>query len=190
MSNEIVFLGNSLTEGFDLTVFNDPLIINRGISGDFTEGVLLRLKEVTARNPSKIFLMIGINDIIEKVPLSTMCENYEMIIERIKAESPGTKLYTQSALPVRLRTSGATGDAVRVYTESFLTKNKDINEKVKVYNECLEELSQKYNLTYIDLHSRFMGSGGLKPGYTYDGVHLTREAYRVWYEQVLPYVKE
>ena len=36
---------------------------NRGISGDVTDGVLLRLGELIKYKPTSIFIMIGINDL-------------------------------------------------------------------------------------------------------------------------------
>src|SRR4051812_2060560 len=52
----IVFLGNSLTEMFNLSTLGDSSIINRGINGDFTQGVLKRLPEVISLQPSRIFI--------------------------------------------------------------------------------------------------------------------------------------
>lgn len=190
-TNEIIFLGNGLTEGFDLSVFNIPNMLNRGISDDFTEGVLKRLSEVTARKPKKIFLMIGINDILEKVPLNDICSNYERIIQQVKQETPGTKLYIQSALPVYLRKSGeAMGDAARPYTESWLTTTKSMNNTISEYNKRLEQLCSKYRLTFINLHPYFLQENVLKHEYTYDGIHLGEKGYRVWRQQVAPYVEE
>jgi len=62
---EIVFLGNSITEGFDLEkYFPDTVPINRGISGDHTDGLIERLEySIITLEPSKLFILIGINDI-------------------------------------------------------------------------------------------------------------------------------
>ena len=58
--NEIIFLGNSITEGGDWKVlFPNQNVINRGISGDTTDGILFRLDEITSSKPKKIFILIG-----------------------------------------------------------------------------------------------------------------------------------
>ena len=64
---KIVFLGNSITEaGGDWNVrFGTSNIVNRGISGDMTEGVLNRLDEIIHYKPIALFLLIGINDIFD-----------------------------------------------------------------------------------------------------------------------------
>ena len=52
---EIIFLGNSITEGCDWkSLFPDKNVLNRGISGDVTRGVLNRIDEVTSSKPKKI----------------------------------------------------------------------------------------------------------------------------------------
>src|SRR5476651_1691760 len=56
----VIFLGNSITEmGNWKKVLNDTTVINRGIGGDITYGILKRLKDITDRSPSKIFILIG-----------------------------------------------------------------------------------------------------------------------------------
>src|SRR5207244_10058498 len=57
---DVVMLGDSITEGMDWReLFPDVRILNRGIAGDTSAGVLNRLDEVIARHPKMVFLMIG-----------------------------------------------------------------------------------------------------------------------------------
>ena len=63
-SHSIVFLGNSLTQNFELSeFFPNHKIKNRGINGDVSAGILNRVKSITALHPSKIFIEMGINDL-------------------------------------------------------------------------------------------------------------------------------
>lgn len=174
-SDSKVFLGNSLTEGFDLTLFEDSNIVKRGISGDFTSGVLLRLQEIIDSKPAKIFIEIGINDIVEKVPLDEIEANYDEILKRITTNSPGTQIYIQNILPTAL-------------TYIRLTTNEDVNRRVDKMNERLEALAKKYNATYIDLHSHLEVDNALNKKFTHDGIHLSEEAYKIWRDVVKPYL--
>src|SRR5690348_15002827 len=62
MKGGIAMVGNSITEGGNWKLLlKDTTVINRGISGDVTFGVLNRLKEITDHQPGKLFLLIGIN---------------------------------------------------------------------------------------------------------------------------------
>ncbi len=176
-TGHIVFLGNSLTEGFDLKILGDSTIINRGISGDFSEGLLKRLDEVIALKPSKLFIDIGINDLIEHVSVKEICRNYQKIIERVQKESPSTSIYMQSLLPVHLN-------------GSFLTSNEDVNEVVKEQNAELKALADKMKIPFIDLYSHFVVNNEMNPRLTYDGIHLVKEGYEIWKGVLTPYLAD
>ncbi len=172
----IVFFGNSLTESFNLSIFGDSSIINRGIRGDFTEGLLKRIDEVISLQPGKLFIEIGINDIFEKVSTDEINENYEKIIKRIKTESPKTKIYIQSNLPV-LR-------------KSFFTSCDALNKIVREQNEQLKKLAQRYDVTYINLYDHFVKDNALDPHLSFDGVHINAFGYDIWKKMLIPYLKD
>lgn len=75
-TGHIIFLGNSITEmGNWKQLMNDTTVLNRGISGDITFGVLKRLDDVIKKQPSKLFLLIGINDIGKDIPDAVIADN-------------------------------------------------------------------------------------------------------------------
>lgn len=177
--NEIVFLGNSITDGAEWSeIFNDLRIKNRGISGDITEGILYRLVEVTESKPAKIFLMIGVNDLARGISQQQILLNYEKIIKQIKDDSPQTKLYIESVLPVN--------DAFSQF-KNHVNKNSLI---IRLNND-LKALSMTYSAKYIDLHSVFKDiNGKLDAKYTEDGLHLNGAGYMLWKTQVEQYIHE
>jgi len=163
----IVFLGNSLTEAGR---WNDILpgrpVINRGISGDISFGVVARLDEVLSHKPAKVFLMIGVNDLKRNVPTGHIIENYKRIVARIRKDSPKTEIYLNSVLPVN----------PDILIESFhAVKNADI----AVLNEALEALaSENKKTTFVDLHPVVADERGyLREAITPDGIHLEVAAY-------------
>ena len=168
-TNDIVFLGNSITDRAD---WNELLgmsnVHNRGISGDITFGVLQRLSEVTDGKPAKVFILIGINDISRNIPDSFIADNYRKIIERIKKESPRTKIYFQTLLPVN-----------NEFTQFKNHYNKD--KHILWLNERIKALGKQQNITVIDLYPHFLNSEKkLDKKYTLDGLHLNAEGYKVW----------
>lgn len=167
--DEIVFLGNSIIEGGAWSeLFKNIKIKNRGISGDITEGILNRLDEVTESNPSKIFLLIGINDLAHGIEIDSVYKNYEIIIKRIIKDSPQTLIYIHSLLPVNDKF---------YYFKNHTNKGKAI----LALNKKLINLAKMYNQKYIDLYSKFVNEEGkLKEEYTIDGVHLTGKGYLLW----------
>jgi lysophospholipase L1-like esterase len=175
---EILFVGNSITAGGEWSeLFNNPNVKNRGISGDVTEGVLFRLEEITESKPSKIFLMIGVNDLSKGISTDSILTNYETIITRILNATPSTKIFIQSILPVNDEYD---------YFKDHINKGNSI----LIINEKLRRLSEKYNQKYIDLFSSFANAEGkLKHQFTFDGLHLNGNGYTAWKNLIADYVE-
>jgi len=170
--NQIVFLGNSITEGGKdwNEKFGVVGISNRGISGDSTDGVIARLNEIIHFSPKAIFLLIGINDIYNELTPSTdyVANNILKIIKRINHELPETKIFLQTILPV----------------EKEVYKNKiiEVNGMIKTF------VSQS-KFEIIDLYSIFVNKEGkMNKELSYDGVHLNDKGYSVWVDHIKPTV--
>ncbi len=87
----IVFLGDSITQGWNTSLnalFLGNKVVNRGISGDTTRGVLLRIGDVTALNPRGVVLLIGTNDLEEKATPEVIAGNLKLILAALKAHNP------------------------------------------------------------------------------------------------------
>ncbi|MCX6270061.1 MAG: GDSL-type esterase/lipase family protein [Bacteroidetes bacterium] len=172
----VVFLGNSLTEHFNEHMMFKDHVINLGISGDFTEGILKRMDQVTRLKPRKLFIMIGINDIIEKVPPFHMRNNYRHMFHNFSHECPDTQIFIQSILPT-------------IGLESPFTSNRDNVNLIRETNDFLKQLCLKDHLTYIDLFSHFItDTHELNPDLTTDGVHLNEKGYAVWERVLTPFL--
>jgi lysophospholipase L1-like esterase len=172
---EICFLGDSITDGCCWTeLIGNIKVTNRGIGGDTAQGVLDRIDEVTAGKPSKVFLMIGTNDLAwagKTVPETV--ENISKILDAIKTQSPQTQIYLQSILPV-----------IDGRNDKF--DNKDIEE----INPLLVKLASDKKVTFINLAPSFKdATGQLKQEFTEDGLHLNGKAYLVWLGQIKQYLK-
>ncbi|MBK7149229.1 MAG: sialate O-acetylesterase [Bacteroidetes bacterium] len=171
----IIFVGNSITEGGNWSeLFPDKVILNRGIGGDVTEGVLQRIDEVTRHRPAKIFLCIGTNDLAKGIAEATILQQYRAILDTIQAQSPETRIYVQSVLPVG---------------KDLITGHS--NEKIIPLNAALKQLCLERKLTYIDLFPLFTDSTGyLNPAYTNDQLHLLGNGYLLWKKTIEPYMNE
>lgn len=178
--DEIIFLGNSITEGGDWkALFPNKNVVNRGISGDVTEGILYRLSEITASRPNKIFLLIGTNDLARGKSESYVVDQIASILEGIKKESGHTEVFLQSILPV----NPAVGDK--------FSGHKRNQQLIVSVNNKLMELSKSMHITFIDLHKKFRDpKGALKSKYTDDGLHLNGKGYQKWKKVLKPYMKE
>ena len=88
----IVFAGDSITQGWGVDFkksFDGLKLANRGIGGDTTRGILLRLQEdVLSLNPKAVVLLIGTNDIEVEVPVEAIGRNFQKIVAALKAHDP------------------------------------------------------------------------------------------------------
>ncbi len=168
-SGAVVFFGNSITQaGKWSDYFDESKIVNRGISGDNTEGMLARINEIASYKPAKIFIMAGINDISLSRSNSKIMKNYRALIEEIIRTSPNTMIYIQSVLPIN--------NDFGVYTRLSGKENQIID-----LNKRLFVLAAKEGLEYINLHSLYCDENGkLREEFTNDGIHLYDEAYYLW----------
>jgi lysophospholipase L1-like esterase len=175
LQGRIIFLGNSITEMGDWKrLTGDTTVVNRGIGGDITFGMLSRLSLVTVLKPSKIFLLIGINDIGKDIPAPVIAQNIGRIIDRIRAESPGTKIILQTLLPVNP-------------TVDKFPQHYDKNEKVLEVNNLLRTLAKEKQVPLADLHALFRDNKGLlRAELTGDGLHLdpNGNGYRIWVDHL------
>ena len=167
--NEIVFLGNSITEGGKWQeLIPNKHVVNRGIRGDVTYGVIARMDEVLAAKPARIFILIGINDMKRGTPQEVILNNYRKIIRMVKTESPATKIYVESILPVNKAMLPA-------------TYAKLSNPAILEMNNQLKAICEVEKLNYVNLHEVFAGPDGeLKKELSLDGLHLRSAAYILW----------
>lgn len=177
---DIVFLGNSITDGGEFSeLFDDITIKNRGISSDVISGVIERLYQVVDHSPSKIFLLIGINDVSHNLSVDRLAEEYGKLVKEIREKAPDTRLYIQSVMPIN-------NDFGRYRN----LKGKE--STVVRFNERIKEIASVNGAVYVDLWPALAdpSTGKLKKEFTNDGLHLLGKGYKAWADAIRPLVKE
>lgn len=171
-SNPIYFVGDSLTRRNDWQqTFPYVTIVNKGIDGNKTKHLLKRIEPIASAHPSKLFLMIGINDFLRNKEFDDTVNNYEKILQIIKEKSPYTELYVQSLLPISR------------------TLPRYTNQDIERFNSEIKALASKYQATYIDLYSSFLKNGTLGSQYAVDGLHLSQTGYDLWTQKISSYIE-
>lgn len=171
---DVVFFGNSITAGSSFhEYFPNVSICNLGYPGDELDGMLLRIGQIKAVNPEKIFIMAGINGLYMQ-SLLVFEDKYEKLLKAIKKENPLAKIYLQSILPVN--------NNVKKY-------NCD-NNKIIDANNIIQSIAKENNCCYIDIHKLYFNNGELDKKYTKDGVHLKHEYYNMWGDLLKTYIEE
>ena len=165
-------LGNSITaecEWAELMQNSD--IINRGVIADGTGDILKRLDPIITAKPRKIFLLIGVNDLMF-LTLPQIQNLYAQIVLRLVKETPVTQLYLESILPI--------------YND--LRRNGMKNEDIDTLNKAIELIAKKHHATFIDLNSKFKNTeGSLRTEFSLDGIHLNGEGYLLFKDILQPY---
>ena len=166
---DVAFLGDSLTDGYDLSQYYPQYVTaNRGIGGDTTFDLEGRLEtSVYDLKPKVAVMLIGANN------LSTMFDNYEHILMGLKANLPETKIVLLSL--TNMGQEWGKGNELAAYN-----------------NVKIQKLAQKYGFTFVDLYSPLMdlSTGEIFPEYTIDGGHLTDLGYQVLTAQITPVLEE
>ena len=170
---QIVFAGDSITEFFALKKYlgRDFPLVNRGIAGTDSVWLLEHLKEqVLDLEPSKLAIMIGINDIGRAYPIHDIVNRISDIVMAVRQESLFTEIYLLSVLPV--------------------SERPEHSSKVKIRNNAtVRELNQQLavlpGVTYVDLYDYLTDAQGqLNDTYTTDGLHLSPQGYQVLAEPI------
>lgn len=177
MDDNYLFLGDSITDFYDLDKYYQDLpVVNSGINGDTAEGILKNMEERVYRyNPSKVFLLIGTNQ-IEKESVDEVYDSIIKIINKIHSNRRYAKIYVESVYPVNVNINKA------------MVKERD-NEKIKKLNKKLEKYCVEHELTYINLYDKLVDKdGNFDESYTYDGLHPSDNGYKVITKEIKKYL--
>ncbi len=165
--NAIVLLGDSITQGWgeDFSDFFPGLkMANRGISGDTSRGVLIRLEEdVLALHPPAIVLLIGTNDLEEQADPETIAANLKLILAALQQHDPKMPIVLCQVFPS---------------SESQKRPAAKIKKLNQLYAAAVKGDAQ---VTLIETWTLFANAqGDAKPGEFPDLLHPNKAGYAKW----------
>ena len=168
--NRVVFMGNSITEGWSPTspdFFEGKPYINRGISGQTTPQMLIRFRpDVIHLKPAVVVILAGINDIAGNTGPSTremITDNLTSMVELAKTN--GIRVVLCSVLPA--------------YDFPWRPGLQPA-EKVVSLNAWIKTYAEASGCIYLDYFTPMADErNGLKAEYTYDGVHPNLAGYKL-----------
>jgi lysophospholipase L1-like esterase/catechol 2,3-dioxygenase-like lactoylglutathione lyase family enzyme len=168
--NRVVFMGNSITEGWvkmDAAFFAERSYIGRGISGQTTPQMLIRFKaDVINLKPKVVVILAGTNDIAGNTGPSTL----EMIEDNLSsmaeiAKANNIEVVLSSVLPV--------------YDYPWKPGLQPA-EKITTLNKWIKNYASEHDCFYLDYFSSFVDNRyGMKAEYSPDGVHPNLAGYKV-----------
>jgi lysophospholipase L1-like esterase len=171
--NAVVFLGDSITQGWGDDIgntFPGLKVANRGISGDTTRGMLLRLQDdVLVLNPKGIVMLMGTNDLEEGADATTISENIELILEAIQKHNPKTSV-----------------TLCRIFPASASKKRP--SDQIQTINTAIAEVAKKFpQVTLVDTWTLFANEkGDAKESEFPDLLHPNEIGYAKWGAAIRP----
>ncbi|MBS9463647.1 SGNH/GDSL hydrolase family protein [Flagellimonas sp. 389] len=170
IENSIVFMGNSITEGWSVArpdFFDGKPYINRGISGQTTPQMLLRFRQdVIDLKPKIVVILAGTNDIAGNtgpIGLEQIRDNILSMVELAKAN--GIYPIVCSVLPA---------------FDYGWRPGKEPNIKIPKLNSLLKKMALAQNIHYVDYFSAMADDrNGLHKDLAEDGVHPTKKGYLI-----------
>lgn len=177
----IVFLGDSITSRCDLDkYFPNYNVYNSGIAGNMTKDILDNMENrVFVYNPTKVFILIGTNDLVySELDNDGIKNNIEEIINKIYEKNSNTKIYLESIYPVN---NSLNKEIVETRT----------NDNIKDLNNKIEKICNNNKCTYINMYDNLTDkNGNMKRIYTVDGLHLNKIGYKIVASKLTKYLNE
>ncbi|MFN6398914.1 MAG: GDSL-type esterase/lipase family protein [Planctomycetota bacterium] len=171
--DSVVFLGDSITQGWGDNMgdsFPGLKVANRGISGDTTRGMLLRLdQDVLALKPKALVMLMGTNDLEEGADAASIAQNIELMLKTIQKHNP--------ALPVTL---------CRVFPASASKKRPA--DQIQAINTAIANVAKNFSqVTLVDTWTLFADEkGDAKPAEFPDLLHPNQAGYSKWAAAIRP----
>ena len=171
--DSVVFLGDSITQGWGDNMgdsFPGLKVANRGISGDTTRGMLLRLdQDVLALKPKALVMLMGTNDLEEGADAASIAQNIELMLKTIQKHNP--------ALPVTL---------CRVFPASASKKRPA--DQIQAINTAIANVAKNFSqVTLVDTWTLFADEkGDAKPAEFPDLLHPNPAGYSKWAAAIRP----
>ncbi|MEZ9623210.1 SGNH/GDSL hydrolase family protein [Vibrio sp. 10N.222.55.A3] len=169
-SADLVMFGDSITEWAPWAdIFRDVSMVNRGLAGDTTTGMLRRIDTTLNVKPKLVCFMAGINDLAQGYDVDHIYQNY---IDMLKVwQENEIRILVQSTLYVGSKLQG-------------------LNPSVELLNSKLSEYCTQQGIAFLDVNSVLSPNKLLSNEYSCDDLHLNAKAYQTWAEILQPTIAE
>ncbi|MBE8565944.1 SGNH/GDSL hydrolase family protein [Vibrio sp. OPT20] len=167
---DLVMFGDSITEWAPWAdIFRDVSMVNRGLAGDTTTGMLRRIDTTLNVKPKLVCFMAGVNDLAQGYDVEYIYQNY---IDMLKVwQENDIRILVQSTLYVGSKLQG-------------------LNPSVELLNSKISEYCSQQCIAFLDVNSVLSPNKLLSNEYSCDDLHLNAKAYQAWAEVLQPTIAE
>ncbi|NVN79773.1 MULTISPECIES: SGNH/GDSL hydrolase family protein [unclassified Vibrio] len=167
---DLVLFGDSITEWAPWAdIFRETSMVNRGLAGDTTTGMLRRIDTTLNVKPKLVCFMAGINDLAQGYDVEHIYQNY---IDMLKVwQENDIRILVQSTLYVG-------------------SKLQSLNPSVELLNSKISEYCTQQGIAFLDVNSVLSPNKLLSNEFSCDDLHLNAKAYQAWAEVLQPAIAE
>ena len=174
-SMKLVCLGDSLTHGYKVkqletwpSLVRQALnieVVNKGINGDTTGGMLARLyADVIVVQPSHVVIMGGGNDFIWGVPITVVEANLAAMVQQAVHHS----IIPMFGVPIPIAVSKA-----KKYWP-FVNNFTEVNKSLEELRTWIFSFAKSFSVTVVDFYQCFVDEqNAVLPALYCDGLHPT-----------------
>jgi len=185
-SKRVVFMGDSITDGWRLAeFFPGKPYVNRGISGQTTAQMLVRMyPDVIDLKPAAVIILAGTNDISQNTGPETITMVQENLMAMTElAQKHGIKVILCSLtpisdyapMPVGLGNPPQTTEGPK---RKLIQSTRRPPSQIVQLNEWIKTYAASVDAIYADYFSAVVDTDGmLKEGYSEDGLHPNAKGY-------------
>jgi lysophospholipase L1-like esterase len=178
-SKDLILLGDSMMAYFPTKAFNlEENLLNFGIPGDTTIGVLNRVHQVIKLKPKYVILNIGLNDfVLTNLSHKESLENILDIRHQILEGCPDTLVYVTSLTPINQKD----------FKDQTYLLNRDPQDAIDLNNMLKDKIDDQF---FINIYDELIDEQkDLKLAYTRDGIHLNQKGYQIYLKMIKEILK-
>ena len=188
---DAVFIGDSRTDGFKLfsgvtreatfldytglTVFE--VMENKAVIRDGEEKISV-LQALEKAQYGKVYISLGINELGYWDP-NMFADTYADFIDAVRERQSTAPLYIQAIIPVNT-------ELCKTYKQPYYVTN----ERITAFNEALFAMAAEKEVCLLRVDEPFLDENGeTAKDLSADGVHFTKEGYRLWLDYLLTHTQ-
>jgi acyl-CoA thioesterase-1 len=171
---------NQLVRRLAAAGFEVDLVANLGVNG-FTSMDVIRseLPRLAELDPGLLTLLVGVNDVVQGVPIETYTANASTILDQSLGLVPPARIVTVSTPDYTVTPQGAAyGDPARQ------------SAAIRQVNEILAGLSEDRGIRHVDIHDLSLRAASDSGLVADDGLHPSGRQYELWVERIGPAVEQ
>lgn len=192
--SKTICIGDSLTFGYGVNTnepwvsllkssFHENIIINRGVNGDTSSGVLSRFyNHVITERADKVIITIGSNDFLMGLSVDYVLDNLKLLIKESLENGIEPIVGIEPMID---------GELAKEYWCSYLDYSV-INSKISLYHKKVLDYCHDKDIPVVDFYDLFLGIKDAKNPISIfiDGLHPNKEIHKLMAEKVITTIKE